>query len=86
MTDTSPKLYLSLAAATAIYERVSAETGVPMDKLLSESREPNIVRARRMVMAAMQDRGASVMMIGKRMQLNHSSVIYGLRKYQELAA
>lgn len=81
-----PGLYMSLADAAAIYNQVSAETGVALDILLSETRAPKAVRARRKVMAAMRDRGASNLMIAKRMLMDPSSVHHGLKRWEQECA
>lgn len=78
--------YLSLSAARDIYERVSAATNIPLDDLLSERRSKHIVKGRWLVMRAMRDRKASYHMIAKRMQMNHTSVINGLREFDGLIA
>lgn len=75
-------IYLSLAEARTIYERVSQETGISLNDLLSDSRERPIRVARWRVMRAMRDFGASVRQIATRMQMNPASVVNGLHKLE----
>lgn len=70
--------YLSVAAARAAYDQASAETGISIDDLMSGRRRA--ARGRWRVMQLMRERGASLPMIALRMQLHHTTVLYGLRQ------
>lgn len=74
--------YLSLAAAQSIFAAVAAASDIEVEMIASRSRYANVVSARRAVMKLMRERRASSDMIGIRMQLDHSTVLHGLRKYE----
>lgn len=74
--------YLSLAAAQSIFAAVAAASDIEVEIIASRSRYTNVISARRAVMKLMRDRSASSEMIGLRMQLDHSTVLHGLKKYE----
>lgn len=75
--------YLSLDEARECYRIVSERTGISVDDLLDERREKRFVKARWLVMREMRNRNASILMIARRMQMNHATVLYGLSRLKD---
>lgn len=78
--------YLPLSEARAIFEQVSNVSGLSLDALTGESRAIPVVTARRAVIRLMRDREASHTMIGRRMQLDYTTVMHALKRFDEDAA
>lgn len=77
------RFYLPMDKARQVYALVSELTGVSIDAMLSERRDNITSRARAFVMYGMRALNASNHSIGLRMQLDPSSVSYGLSKLEE---
>lgn len=78
MTDA----YISIDEARDIFAAVSAVSDIGVDTLTGESRNHRVIAARRAVMWLMRKRNASTLMIGRRMQLDHTTVMHGLKKFK----
>lgn len=62
----------------------SEATGVPLKKLLGNSRQRDIARARFAFMAAVRERGKSLPQIGLFLGYDHTSILHGVRRAAEL--
>jgi chromosomal replication initiation ATPase DnaA len=74
---------LPLADACAIFEQVSKASGLSVDALTSESRALPVVTARRAVIRLMRGRKASHVTIGRRMQLDYTTVMHALKRFEQ---
>ncbi|GAA0729940.1 helix-turn-helix domain-containing protein [Sphingomonas japonica] len=75
---------ITTAQANSVYQQVADAAGMELDKLLSESKQPSVCRIRYIVMRALRDAGASLTNIGRLMLLDHSTVLSGLSRYEQL--
>lgn len=76
------RYYLPMDKARHVYAVVSEITGVPVEVILSERMDDASTKARRLVMHGMRVLCASNTSIGVRMQLDPSTVSYGLSKLE----
>ncbi len=79
----SVPLPLPLADARAIFEQVSAASGLPVDTLTGEGRSLKVIAARRAVMRLMRDRRAGYRAIGTRMQVDFTTVMHALKRFEQ---
>lgn len=66
--------------ATAVFERISRQTGISMNELLGESRQRYIIEARDKIIFILHGKGYSAAKIGRLMQRDHSSILNSLSK------
>lgn len=67
-----------------IIEIVSEESGVPKGDLLGNSRTKFIARARQYAMWKCRDQGYSLQQIGHVFKRDHTTVIHGVRRIEEI--
>jgi chromosomal replication initiation ATPase DnaA len=77
-------LILSAAQARLAYERVAEATGVSVDDMLGRRQTYEIARARFIVMRLLRNQHASYLQIGRAMDLDHSTVINGIQRFDWL--
>jgi chromosomal replication initiation ATPase DnaA len=68
----------------AIAGRVSQATGVSVADILSPKRKQPIARARQLVMWEARRQGASFSEIGRYLARDHTSVIHGVNRIEQL--
>jgi chromosomal replication initiation ATPase DnaA len=70
----------------AICRHVAEATEVAVKDLTGANRSPAAIRARWIAMRALRDRCMPVVSIGKALGRDHTTVIHGLRRFDEIAA
>lgn len=70
------------AEIMAIIDAVSDARAVPQNAILGATRRSHVVRARRECFAMAHQRGFTATEIGRAMNRDHSSVLYGIRKWR----
>ncbi|MFN3627447.1 MAG: helix-turn-helix domain-containing protein, partial [Parvibaculum sp.] len=70
--------------AREAYERASEATGVPVDMLTSGCRDARTARARFIVMRLLRNQYASYPQIGRAMELDHTTVMHGIERFDWL--
>jgi chromosomal replication initiation ATPase DnaA len=69
----------------ALVAEIAEKEGVTVAQLLSRTRKEPVPQVRWKVFAALNERGWSLPMIARRFGMNHTSVLYGLRRHSGAA-
>ncbi len=66
-----------------IVQRVARTAGVPVDQLRGPSRDRHLVHLRRIAMVEARKAGYSLPAIGRELNRDHTTVLYGLRQFRK---
>jgi chromosomal replication initiator protein len=67
----------------AVAQAIAAEYGLPMATVLGRSRYAHVAHARQALYAALRAQGLSLPAIGRFMQRDHTTILYGIQAHRE---
>ena len=70
----------------AIAEQVAMDLGLSLDEILGPTRRQPITRARQLIMYRAHQAGHSLSHIGRCLNRDHTSVLWGIRRIEDLLA